>query len=431
AGNVSVNKSTATTTVTTTTTPEPTTTTVTTTTQYEVPFVTDNTNVDSPIKDTDTTVTVDPANKTEFDIKPSQAEKTPTNSVNVDITVGLKNFDSKNEFFNYADLVIDMSNMPEGSIITGVDAASAIIADGSGAKVVIDPENPYIVHLMNVNTQALSENDILFTLHVQVPETAKAGEYSVSFGNGSVIYRITKEDPLTITPVSSDNIDLSVKAPVVITDAKITDKEIVNVSMSSAGLEHSYYYSYQSSLVDINGIIASGDIKITWSNGDVTYEKAVDLTELLYVSDDARPSKMYDGKNFVYLADVMLKSEDYKDYADGAKIGEFSVLIGQKGDINLDHSVATLDATVALKENAAKQFGGSILSDIVKNAQLGENSEFYTNDMFADFAQFLGDVNGSKNIETLDATYILKFNAAKQFGGPDWDQEAEWNKLIG
>ena len=101
------------------------------------------------------------------------------------------------------------------------------------------------------------------------------------------------------------------------------------------------------------------------------------------------------------------------------------ILMGLKGDVNLDHKVTQLDATTMLKELLSVDTSGkSVLTDLINKEEAGESA--------LELAYFLGDVDESHGTEftQIDATNLLKAILAADVAGKDEITDDIWNGIL-
>ena len=101
------------------------------------------------------------------------------------------------------------------------------------------------------------------------------------------------------------------------------------------------------------------------------------------------------------------------------------ILMGLKGDVNLDHKVSQLDATTMLKELLSVDTSDkSILADLINKEEAGESA--------LELAYFLGDVDESHGTEftQIDATNLLKAILAADVAGKDEITDDIWNGIL-
>ena len=101
------------------------------------------------------------------------------------------------------------------------------------------------------------------------------------------------------------------------------------------------------------------------------------------------------------------------------------ILMGLKGDVNLDHKVSQLDATTMLKELLSVDTSDkSILADLINKEEAGESA--------LELAYFLGDVDESHGTEftQIDATTLLKAILAADVAGKDEITDDIWNEIL-
>ena len=105
-------------------------------------------------------------------------------------------------------------------------------------------------------------------------------------------------------------------------------------------------------------------------------------------------------------------------------VTEADFFIGLRGDVDLDHNVTVLDATLLSREVLENGFDNSILDGNI-NTEYGEKSLKYS--------YFLGNVDESseENFAPLDATYILRAVMEAGFATADGSITKEiWDEII-
>lgn len=328
----------------------------------------------------------------------------------------------------------------------GLNIINSLLKVDNGAKITAitatDPDNKEGFMGAGINTAGTSDPE-------KIVWVKKGGDGDYAFSGDAAMANITVELPGDLKSGDEFNISFryfdceSVVTPGVypaeITSGKITytgedvsvvSKEIVEGSYEITEPSTRYYYSYADKF-DLSGLDVTARVKTTYSNGTEVFS-TVNLTNFISLADDAAtPKTTYKSDKFLYNLDLELNDADLK--AEGVKVGSVNALIGMKGDINLDHTLTTIDATVMLKENAANQFGSKMLPEVFERDSVLEAglTEAITADDLYNFACFLADTNSSGELETLDAVYAMRYNAAKQFANPStWDEAAEWSNLV-
>ena len=127
-----------------------------------------------------------------------------------------------------------------------------------------------------------------------------------------------------------------------------------------------------------------------------------------------------DGTIVPYISIINNGTED-KLYTETAS----KILMGLKGDVNLDHKVSQLDATTMLKELLSVDTSDkSILADLINKEEAGESA--------LELAYFLGDVDESHGTEftQIDATTLLKAILAADVAGKDEITDDIWNEIL-
>ena len=127
-----------------------------------------------------------------------------------------------------------------------------------------------------------------------------------------------------------------------------------------------------------------------------------------------------DGTIVPYISIINNGTED-KLYTETAS----KILMGLKGDVNLDHKVSQLDATTMLKELLSVDTSDkSILADLINKEEAGESA--------LELAYFLGYVDESHGTEftQIDATTLLKAILAADVAGKDEITDDIWNEIL-
>lgn len=111
---------------------------------------------------------------------------------------------------------------------------------------------------------------------------------------------------------------------------------------------------------------------------------------------------------------------------------EIEYLRAMKGDITLDGEIDVIDSTILLREAAKNIVNQSILKGIYEdNKNLETAIEKYGIDTIIELGKSAGDVDGTKELDVIDATLVLRFAAKVELAkntGEKLDYAAEWKK---
>jgi len=193
-----------------------------------------------------------------------------------------------------------------------------------------------------------------------------------------------------------------------------------------------FYFSHDEGF-STDGLKAEVTVINKMSDGK-QHEEKVDITKDLVIKENATPAVLYDGKTFKYDVELVYIGTKYKEIINET-VGTFTVYIGQKGDITLDHNVDTRDVSTVIKEYTEDAMsGGTIIPDIIKDAKA--DNLFSDSEQAKNFVMFLGDTCTDKVIDTRDASYILKFYSTyvmDSMDSPDGtvDVKKIWDEIEG
>lgn len=158
-----------------------------------------------------------------------------------------------------------------------------------------------------------------------------------------------------------------------------------------------------------------GAMKVTDAAGHATLQRPADMgADRFAFSVDGKevsPAELYTAPYYIGSVTVTY---------DGQPVGgECPVMIGKKGDADLDGQVSVNDATVVLQYAAQSLFGeGYVYSDAAEDAQ-AEGLAYCLADV--DGASVSHGADGSE-LGTVDASLILKYVAMSMYEEPDWSE---------
>ena len=349
-----------------------------------------------------------------------------------DVKVNLAGFDGKDEHFEYASLKFAL---PEGFKIVGCETANKSIMSAASSAIKAGEGN--VVELSLLNTYELTDSDDFFTLVVEIPDTAEAGEYAVKFDKDNSSFR-----KVVATQAAADNSVVAKTAKIsnvtytdgsiTISPATVVSKKIADGSFKVTNPATKFYYSHADKF-DLTGLKVTVDVVTTYSDG-TTATETIDVTNKITLADKATPASTYNKKAFKYA--IGLVFTDAELAADGVKAGAFDAFIGQMGDITLNHEVDVTDSTVILREAAKNVVNESILSTVLDETKKTLEEGLYESagaKTLEEFMTFLGNVYTAEGLDVIDSTIVLRFaaiSAVADVKGEKLDVAAEWAKLI-
>ena len=366
-----------------------------------------------------------------FEVK---AEKVSVNKGDkkADVKVNLAGFDGKDEHFEYASLKFAL---PEGFKIVGCETANKSIMSAASSAIKAGEGN--VVELSLLNTYELTDSDDFFTLVVEIPDTAEAGEYAVKFDKDNSSFR-----KVVATQAAADNSVVAKTAKIsnvtytdgsiTISPATVVSKKIADGSFKVTNPATKFYYSHADKF-DLTGLKVTVDVVTTYSDG-TTATETIDVTNKITLADKATPASTYNKKAFKYAIDLVFTDAELA--ADGVKAGAFDAFIGQMGDITLNHEVDVTDSTVILREAAKNVVNESILSTVLDETKKTLEEGLYESagaKTLEEFMTFLGNVYTAEGLDVIDSTIVLRFaaiSAVADVKGEKLDVAAEWAKLI-
>ena len=105
-----------------------------------------------------------------------------------------------------------------------------------------------------------------------------------------------------------------------------------------------------------------------------------------------------------------------------------------KGDVTLNGEIDVVDSTILLRESAKNIVNESILKDIyISSEDLAPVIKKYGIDTIVELGKSVGDVDGTKEIDVIDSTLVLRLGAkaaVADIKGEKFDYAAEWDKLL-
>lgn len=211
-------------------------------------------------------------------------------------------------------------------------------------------------------------------------------------------------------------------------------KEIVPGSVKITNPYKKFYYSHLNDKIDMSGLKVTADIITTYDNGQQSTEYGVDITNKISISDKAVPSKLYNDNAFRYSIDLIYTDAEIAPV--GKKVGSFNVLIGELGDVTLDHEVDVVDSTILLREAAKSIVGMSMLDTVLNESKSQLEYGVYESmgeENMIDFMKFLGNIYIDGEMDVVDSTLILRFSALSAVAdvkGKPLDRLSTWGKLL-
>ncbi len=395
--------------------------TVTTVSEIEIPIITSVSDLkDDRVDETDKIDVDTPVNIKCDDASAVEGMKLPA------IPVRLKDFNT-DSYFHEAILEFVMDDYFS---ISDIEVNSAIKTDATIYEIIGNK-----VYLYGINTKDLSPDAELFLLILDVKEGTPAKTYDVNINatvkravNYVVVDGVTKAVYKELSPVNGESSTITIK------EKSIVSKSIVSGSVKMTDPDTKFYYSHSDKQIDLKGFKVTVDIVTKYDNGETVVEKDVDITSKVSLTDNAVPSKLYNSKSFKYAIDVAYT--DAEIAPDGIIVGSFNVLIGQLGDITLDHIVDVVDSTIVLREAAKNVIGSSILNTVLDESKLNFEAgliESVGGDTLVEFMKFLGNTFADGELDVVDSTLILRFSATLAVAdakGESVDVAAEWGKLL-
>ena len=344
------------------------------------------------------------------------------------IPVKLKDFNT-DSYFHEAVLEFKMDDWFK---ISDIEINSAIKTADTTYEIIGNK-----VYLYGINTKGLSADSELFLLIVDAKENTPARDYDIKINatlkravNYVVEDGVKKAVYKELSPVNGEN------STITINSKSIVSKEIVSGSVKMTDPDMKFYYAHSDKQIDLTGFKVTVDIITTYDNGETTVEMGVDITSKVSLANNAVPSKLYNKTAFKYAVDVTYT--DAEIAPDGMNVGSFDVLIGELGDITLNHDVDVVDSTIVLRESAKNIIGLSILNTVLDESKLQLESgllESVGEKTLLDFMRFLGDpyIDEEGELDVVDSTLILRFSvisAVADVKGEKIDVAAEWGKLL-
>jgi len=360
-----------------------------------------------------------------FEVK---AEKVSANKGDkkANVKVDLAGFNGADEHFEYASLKFDL---PEGFKIVGCETTNSSIMKAASAIKVVDGN---IVELSLVNTYDFDATKGFLTLEIEIPETAAAGEYEVKFValNSSfrkVIATSAADDSVVATTAKISNVTYT-DGSITITPATVVSKKIVDGSFKVTNPTTKFYYSHADKF-DLTGLKVTVDVVTTYSDG-TTSTDTIDVTNKITLAGNATPASTYTGNAFKYA--IGLVFTDAELAAEGVAAGSFDAFIGQMGDIDLNHKVDPVDGTTILIEFLEIDMTGETsLGDILGKSKIEDGLlESVGAETLVKFATFLGDVDGSKKLDSIDGTLTFMFFLEKDMSDEEINVADTWEKLL-
>ena len=344
------------------------------------------------------------------------------------VSVNLKDFNTASYFH---EAVIEFK-MDERFTVSDIQINFNIKTDDTKYEI-----NGNTVYLYGIDTTKLSSDTELFELVINAKESTPIGKYDVNINasakravNYVVDNGVKKAIYKELSTVNGEEsiIDIKQKSVVI--------KEIVSGSVKITNPDVKFYYSHSDKKIDSTGLKVKADIVTKYNNGQVTIDKEVDITNKLNVSDKAVPSKLYNKSAFKYAVDITYT--DAEIAPEGKIIGSFDVLIGQLGDVTLNHDVDVVDSTIVIRESAKNIVNSSVLPDILKESQQQLDAELiktFGEKTVLEFMRFLANtyLDTEGEIDVVDSTLILRFAALAAVAdvkGEKFNVSAEWTKLL-
>ena len=344
------------------------------------------------------------------------------------VSVKLKNFNTDSYFH---EAVIEFK-MDERFTVSDIQINSDIKTDDTKYEI-----NGDIVYLYGINTIKLSSDTELFKLVINAKENTQVGKYDVNINasakravNYIVENGVKKAIYKELSTVNGEDSIIEIKQKSVIS------KEIVSGSVNITNPDVKFYYSHSNKKIDLTGLKVTADIETKYNNGQITIDKEVDITKKISIYDKAVPSKLYNNSAFKYAVDLTYM--DAEIAPEGEIIGSFDVLIGQLGDVTLNHHVDVIDSTIVIRESAKNIVNSSVLPGVLKESEqqlYTELIETFGEKTVLEFMRFLANtyLDTQGEIDVVDSTLILRFAALAEVAGikgEKFDISAVWTKLL-
>ena len=291
------------------------------------------------------------------------------------------------------------------------------------------------VHLYNIDTTRLSSDAELFKVDIDTQNNIPVGEYNMDLNASAkraVDYinedGVKKEVYSEISSVKGGESTIQIK------EKSSSVKEIVPGSVKITNPYKKFYYSHLNDKIDMSGLKVTADIITTYDNGQQSTEYGVDITNKISISDKAVPSKLYNDNAFRYSIDLIYTDAEIAPV--GKKVGSFNVLIGELGDVTLDHEVDVVDSTILLREAAKSIVGMSMLDTVLNESKSQLEYGVYESmgeENMIDFMKFLGNIYIDGEMDVVDSTLILRFSALSAVAdvkGKPLDRLSTWGKLL-
>ena len=293
------------------------------------------------------------------------------------------------------------------------------------------------VYLYGIDTTKLSSDTELFKLLINAEENTTVAKYDIKINasvkravNYTVENGVKKAVYKELSAVNSEDSTIDIK------QKSVVSKDIVPESIIITNPDIKFYYSHSDKKIDLTGLKVTADIITKYDNGQTIINKDVDITDKTDISDESVPSKLYNKSAFKYAVELIYT--DTETAPEGKNIGSFDVIIGQLGDVTLNHEVDVVDSTVIIRESAKNIINSSVLSDVLKESEqqsVAELIEIFGEETVLGFMRFLSDAYPDKDgeIDVVDSTLVLRFAARSKvadMNGEEFNASYEWGKLL-
>ncbi len=293
------------------------------------------------------------------------------------------------------------------------------------------------VYLYGIDTTKLSSDTELFKLLINAEENTTVAKYDIKINasvkravNYTVENGVKKAVYKELSAVNSEDSTIDIK------QKSVVSKDIVPESIIITNPDIKFYYSHSDKKIDLTGLKVTADIITKYDNGQTIINKDVDITDKTDISDESVPSKLYNKSAFKYAVELIYT--DTETAPEGKNIGSFDVIIGQLGDVTLNHEVDVVDSTVIIRESAKNIINSSVLSDVLKESEqqsVAELIEIFGEETVLGFMRFLSDAYPDKDgeIDVVDSTLVLRFAARSKvadMNGEEFNASDEWGKLL-
>lgn len=288
-----------------------------------------------------------------------------------------------------------------------VDGGAKIVSIDSGLNGELEIKSPGILYVNKSAIDNVFSTDKKFiTVTVELPDGVQSGDTFKLSPKFVDAYSKTKDEnmyPSQITP-GVITYQAATIGDYTITDVKPVDKFIVS---DSKELDLSKV-KLIATVKDKNG--TTKDVEVTAGN----YFKVIKEEGVI----DRIAELEYTGPTTTSKIDNV----------------QVNYLRAMKGDVTLNGEIDVVDSTILLRESAKNIVNESILKDIyISSEDLAPVIKKYGIDTIVELGKSVGDVDGTKEIDVIDSTLVLRLGAkaaVADIKGEKFDYAAEWDKLL-